>query len=81
MNDNTVCCQNRELTEPAGETAVPYGVRWRKTIVRAKRRAPHPPCKARSPFPSGEGLKLVCVWMRDVEGAVPYGVVCVGLCW
>ena len=26
MNDNTVCCQNRELTEPAGETAVPYGV-------------------------------------------------------
>ena len=24
MNDNTVCCQNRELTEPAGETAGPY---------------------------------------------------------
>ena len=28
MNDNTVCCQNRELTEPAGETAVPYGAMY-----------------------------------------------------
>ena len=26
MNDNTVCCQNRELTEPAGETVAPYKV-------------------------------------------------------
>ena len=26
MNDNTVCCQNRELTEPTGETAGPYKV-------------------------------------------------------
>ena len=28
MNDNTVCCQNRELTEPAGETACPYDIKW-----------------------------------------------------
>ena len=57
MNDNTVCCQNRELTEPAGETACPY---YHQSTCNMHRRGVTVCARSKGEltlkaFPSGEG--------------------------
>ena len=65
-----------------------YGVRWRKTVVRAKPCSPHPPCKARSQHflteipsvfafgkatsPLEKAFKVSLRWKRTVGDAGPY---------